>query len=272
MQDRNADVVSSPPLGDGGYNPSFKGFGNNALLLEIAVFNLTSALLAAASGADRIELCENAAEGGTTPSYGTMKLVREKISIPVFPIIRPRGGDFLFSADEFEVMMHDIKLCKELGFEGLVTGLLNADGSIDVERTKRLVDLAYPLDITFHRAFDRAAQPLRALEDIIACGCQRILTSGQAPNAFDGKDLIKQLIEQADGRIIIMPGSGVRSGNIAQLAQFTGATELHSSARRLQPSLMQYHQSSMQEQLTTVTVDTVEIKEMKEVLLKLQAG
>jgi len=235
-------------------------------ILEIAVFNLASALLAAKAGADRIELCENAAEGGTTPAYGTLKLVREKTGIPVFPIIRPRGGDFLYSDAEFEAMKYDIKLVKELGFQGLVTGLLNSYGSIDIDRTKRLVDLAYPLEVTFHRAFDRTVEPLQALEDIIACGCSRILTSGQVPNAFDGKELIKQLVEQADDRIVIMPGSGVRSNNIALLAQFTGAIELHSSARASQTSAMHYQKQSMLENLSMVSVDTEEVAKMKSAL------
>jgi copper homeostasis protein len=238
----------------------------NNYILEIAVFNAASALLAAGAGADRIELCENAAEGGTTPSYGTLKLVKEKIGIPVFPIIRPRGGDFLFTYEEFEVMKKDVLLVKELGFEGLVTGFLNIDGTIDTEKTKRLVDMAYPLEVTFHRAFDRAINPLEALEDIIACGCSRILTSGQVPNAFDAKDLIKQLVALADDRIIIMPGSGVRSNNIAALAQYTGVTELHSSARVLKPSAMQYIQHSMQEDLSSVSVDLDEVKRMREAL------
>lgn len=243
----------------------FRGLG----VLEIAVFNFASALLAAKAGADRIELCENAAEGGTTPSYGTLKRVIETIDIPVFPIIRPRGGDFLYSDEEFEVMKHDVKLVKELGYQGLVTGLLLPNGSVDIERTKILVNLAYPLEITFHRAFDRAVNPLQALEDIIACGCQRILTSGQVPNAFDGRELIKQLVQQADDRIIIMPGSGVRSANIAALATYTGVTELHSSARMLQASQMQYIQHTMQEDLSDVTVDVNEIALMKQALTSL---
>ena len=158
-------------------------------------------------------------DGGTTPSYGTLKTVREKISIPVFPIIRARGGDFFYTNDEFTVMQKDVLLCKQLGFEGVVIGLLNKDATIDKEKTKRLVDVAYPMEVTFHRAFDRTKDAFQSLEDIINCGCQRILTSGQVPNAFDGKDLIKQLIEQADERIIIMPGSGVRSNNIKELAR-----------------------------------------------------
>jgi copper homeostasis protein len=238
----------------------------NNYTLEIAVFNASSALLAASAGADRIELCDNAAEGGTTPSYGTLKLVKEKLPIPAFPIIRPRGGDFLFSDDEFDIIKKDVLLVKELGYEGLVTGFLNIDGTIDTEKTKRVVDMTYPLEVTFHRAFDRAANPLQALEDIIACGCGRILTSGQVPNAFDAKELIKQLVEQADDRIIIMPGSGVRSNNIAELAKYTGVTELHSSARMLKPSGMHYVNQSMQEDLSSVGVNVDEVKRMKEAL------
>ena len=233
------------------------------MTLEIAVFNIQSSIIAANAGADRIELCENPADGGTTPSYGTLKTVRDKVSVPVFPIIRPRGGDFLYTQEEFEVMIRDVQLCKELGFEGVVLGLLNPDGSIDVPRTTMLVQLAYPLEVTFHRAFDRAARPSRALEDVIDCGCQRILTSGQVPNAFDGKLLIKQLVADAAERIIIMPGSGVRAGNIAALAAFTGATELHSSARKTIASQMHYYPSSMEEVLENIIPDIAEIKAMK---------
>lgn len=233
------------------------------MLLEIAVFNIQSAILAASAGADRIELCENPFDGGTTPSYGTLKTVREKINIPVFPIIRPRGGDFLYSDEEFEVMKKDIQLCKDLGFEGVVTGLLSKDGSIDIYRTSKLVQLAYPLEVTFHRAFDRAKDPLQSLEDVIKCNCQRILTSGQVPNAFDGRELIKQLVQLANERIIIMPGSGVRSNNIAQLAEFTGVEELHSSARKTFASFMEFTQNSMKETLENLLVDIEEVKLMK---------
>jgi copper homeostasis protein len=234
--------------------------------LEIAVFNIESALLAAKAGADRIELCENPYDGGTTPSYGTLKTVREKIDIPVFPIVRARGGDFLYSEDEFEVMKKDVALIKDVGFEGVVIGLLKKDGTIDIQRTSRLVEMAYPLEVTFHRAFDSAAEPLQALEDVIKCGCQRILTSGQVPNAFEGKELIKQLIQQADNRIIIMPGSGVRSNNIKALIEFTGADEVHSSARKIVPSQMQFIQKTMNENLENISVDENEIRKMKEAL------
>ena len=235
-------------------------------MLEIAVFNIESAITAEKAGADRIELCENPYDGGTTPSYGTLKITREKITIPVFPIIRPRGGDFLYSDLEFEIMQKDISLCKKLGFEGVVIGLLQADASIDEIRTKALVDLAYPMEITFHRAFDRAINALASLETIIRCGCQRILTSGQTPNAWDGKDLIKQLIKQAQDRIIIMPGSGIRSNQIKEMVAFTGAIEMHSSARKSSPSQMTFKQNSMDEKLENIQVDEVEIRKMKELI------
>ncbi len=232
-------------------------------MLEIAVFNIESALAATTAGANRLELCENPLEGGTTPSYGTLKQVRAQVSIPVFPIIRPRGGDFLYSDAEFEAMRHDTRLCKELGFEGVVLGLLLPDGHIDTKRTRELVELAYPMEVTFHRAFDRCIDPLQGLEDIIACGCSRILTSGQTPNAMDGKELIKKLVEQAADRIIILPGSGVRSSNAAALAAYTGAKELHSSARVSVPSAMQYTNTGMNEKMQQTAVDTDEVKKMK---------
>jgi copper homeostasis protein len=161
-------------------------------------------------------------------------------------------------------MQKDVLLCKDLGFEGIVIGLLNKDATVNKEKTKHLVDLAYPMEITFHRAFDRTKDALQSLEDIIDCGCQRILTSGQVPNAFDGKDLIKKLIEQADERIIIMPGSGVRSNNIKELADYTGATELHSSARKNIKNEMEFVNENMQEDLQNISVDADEIKKMKE--------
>lgn len=235
-------------------------------MLEIAVFNIESALLAASAGAGRLELCENPVEGGTTPSFGTLQTVREKIQIPVFPIIRPRGGDFLFSDAEFAVMKKDVQCCKQLQFEGVVIGLLHADGRIDAQRTEELVSLAYPMEVTFHRAFDRAADPLQAMEAIIRSGCQRILTSGQVPNAWDGRDLIKTLVTAAADRILIMPGSGVRSPVIKQLAAFTGAREFHASARKTLPSQMIHQNNSMQEIQENTCVDITEIQAMRDIV------
>ena len=234
-------------------------------VLEIAVFNIASAILASAAGADRIELCENPYDGGTTPSYGTLKCIKEKVSIPVFPIIRPRGGDFFYNEDEYNVMKQDVLLCKSLGFEGVVLGMLNIDGTVDIKRTSHLVSLAYPMEVTFHRAFDRAANPVQAMEDIIACGCHRILTSGQVPNAYDGKELIKKLIEEAADRIIIMPGSGIRSSNIKEMLDYTRAEEMHSSARKNIPSSMQYENKGMEEEMVNITVNEDEVRKMKKV-------
>ena len=231
--------------------------------LEIAVFSVEAAVTALKAGAHRIEFCEHPQEGGTTPSYGSLKTLRSYTTQPVFPIIRPRGGDFLYSRSEFEVMKADLLIVKELGYLGAVIGLLNADGSIDTNRTKELVDIAGPsMQISFHRAFDRCKDPIKSLEDIIATGCKRILTSGQVPNAVDDLPLLKKLVEQAGDRIIIMPGSGVRSNNIKEIIQATGAKEIHSSARKMQASQMSYIKESMKENMQATGVDTDEIKKM----------
>ena len=230
--------------------------------LEVIAFTIESVLLAQQSGAHRIELCDNPAEGGTTPGYGMIKTAREKTRLLLYPIIRPRGGDFLYSDEAFEIMKRDVMLCKELGCDGVVTGLLQADGSVDKKRTAALVEAAYPLGVTFHRAFDRVANPFEALEDIIASGCERILTSGLKPTAPEGAETLAQLVRQADDRIVIMPGSGVRSDNIAALARQTGAVEFHSSARKTADSKMRYFNAAMNENLQTTELDTAEVEKM----------
>jgi len=232
--------------------------------LEICCYNYQSCIIAAQAGADRIELCADAAEGGTTPGYGTIKLVKEKTSIDVFPIIRPRGGDFFYDDEEFTVMKTEILLCKDLGCEGVVIGMLKQDGSIDKERCKQLVALAYPMSVTFHRAFDRALNPFEALEDIIQIGCERILTSGHKPTALEGAHLLNDLIRQANDRIIIMPGSGIRAANIIEVAKTTGAIEFHSSASIKVDSSMQFINESMNEKLQTTMADKDEVVGMKE--------
>ncbi len=238
--------------------------------LEVIAFTIESVLLAEGSGAYRIELCDNPAEGGTTPSYGMIKTARERSSLQLYPIIRPRGGDFLYSNEEFEVMKRDVQLCKELGCDGVVIGLLQLNGSIDNRRTAALVEAAYPLGVTFHRAFDRAANPFEALEDIIACGCERILTSGLKPTAPEGVETIAGLIRQAEDRIVIMPGSGVRAENIAALAKQTGATEFHSSARKTVASAMEYSNTGMNENLQAIQLDVAEVRAMKTALERLE--
>ncbi len=233
------------------------------MLLEIAVFNMDSAILAAASNADRLEICDNIYDGGTTPSYAFLEMAAKRFSIPVFPMIRPRGGDFLYSETDFQIMLKDILFAKSLGFAGIVTGVLEKSGHVDVKKLRKLVEAAFPMDVTFHRAFDRSKDPFENMEKIIDCGCERILTSGQQPDAIMGKDLIKALIEKAESRITIIPGSGVRKENILELATYTGATELHTSARKIIPSEMEFIQESMQENISNISVDGDEIREMK---------
>ncbi|MFT3738357.1 MAG: copper homeostasis protein CutC [Breznakibacter sp.] len=199
--------------------------------LEICAFSVDAALKAQAAGADRIELCTNPAEGGTTPSYGTMQKACELLHIPVFPIIRPRGGDFYYSAEEFDMMAEDIVSAKHLGCKGVALGILNKDETIDTERTSFLVKLAHPMQVTFIRAFDLVPDPMAALRDLIEIGCKRVLTSGQALKAENAVALLKELTLAARHRIIVMPGSGITPDNLETLIKETGAPEYHSSAR-----------------------------------------
>jgi len=209
-------------------------------IIEIATSDFATTKSAVEGGADRIELCANLAEGGTTPSYGTIIKCREKFNVSLYPIIRPRGGDFLYSDEEFEIMMKDVALCKQTGCDGIVIGLLQADGSIDIKRTSKLIEAAYPLSVTFHRAFDRCKDPFEAMVQLIKMGCERILTSGQKPTAPEGVELIAELNKRADDRIIIMPGSGVRKENIGTLAEKTGCMEFHSSLRHKERTKMEF--------------------------------
>jgi copper homeostasis protein len=234
--------------------------------IEIIGFTIEGCRAAQAAGAQRIELCDNPGEGGTTPSHGFITAARKLLQVPLYPLIRPRGGDFFYSSLEFEIMMTDLQTCKELGCDGVVLGLLNKDGSIDKKRTARLVELAYPMEVGFHRAFDRCANPFEALEHIIDTGCERILTSGQQPTAVQGAMLIGELVNQANGRISIMPGSGVNSSNIIELAQKTGATEFHSSARMFVPGMMEYTHTAMNEKMQSLTVDDAEVRKMVSLL------
>jgi len=234
--------------------------------LEIIGFTIDSCIIAQAAGADRIELCDNPGDGGTTASYGFIKAAREALHIQLYPIIRPRGGDFLFSEEEFEIMKTDVQLCKELSCDGVVIGMLNKDGSIDKKRCSQLVSLAYPLGVSFHRAFDRCSNPFEALEDIIDIGCERILTSGQQLTAAQGADFINELIRHADDRLIIMPGSGVRDDNIIEIAKKTGASEFHSSARIARQSEMEFFSYGMKEELHSIISDAKAITQMKQLL------
>lgn len=218
----------------------------SALLLEIAANSVGSALAAQAGGADRIELCENLHEGGTTPSYGTLAVVRERLRIPVFVLVRPRGGDFLYDADELEVMKRDIETCARLGCDGVVIGALDADGNVDQASCRELMVAAGTMSVTFHRAFDAARDQVQALEAIIALGCSRVLTSGAATSALEGVDTIAAHVRQAGDRIGILVGAGVTKANLPALVARCGAREFHGSARALRASAMRHRNEALQ--------------------------
>ncbi len=208
--------------------------------LEICLDSVESAIIAQEAGADRVELCANLLEGGTSPSYGMIKAVRENISIELAVMIRPRGGDFCYSDAEFAIMKEDILIAKKLGVNCVVFGILLPTGDIDIPRTSQLVTLAKPMQVTFHRAFDVARDPFQALEDIISTGIDRLLTSGQAPKAIEGKELIKALVLKAKKRISIMAGSGVNPENRDELLQYCEVKELHLTAKKFVDGDMHY--------------------------------
>jgi copper homeostasis protein len=214
--------------------------GPATILIEACLDSVPSALAAQAGGAGRIELCDNLVEGGTTPSAGTIELCKERLTIPVFVMIRPRGGEFLYSDVEFEVMRRDVAHAKALGADGVVLGLLTPDGRVDVERTRVLVEAARPLPVTFHRAIDVARDPEEALEALIALGVERVLTSGQAPTAPEGVDVIATLVRRAQGHIGILPGCGIDETNAAALVARTGVREVHVRGTCTVRSAMRY--------------------------------
>lgn len=210
------------------------------MILEIAANSVASALAAQEGGAGRIELCTALELGGLTPSHAQIALVRERVGIPLYVLIRPRAGDFLYSDIECELMLRDIETCVALGCDGVVLGVLDAEGNVDIARCRTLVAAAGKLGVTFHRAFDLSRDPAQALEDIVALGCERILTSGTQASAPDGVTLIRALVVQAAGRLAVMPGAGVTAQNIVALAAATGAHEFHASAKRQLPSGMHH--------------------------------
>lgn len=209
-------------------------------VLEIAANSLASALAAQEGGASRIELCSALELGGLTPSPGQVALVRDKLSIPVYVLIRPRAGDFAYAEEEHATMLADIAYCAAAGCDGVVVGALTADGDVDVTRCRELVSAANGIDVTFHRAIDVCRDPAAALEAIIGLGCARVLSSGGAASAMEGSANLRRLIEHAAGRIEIMPGAGIGAGNIAALMAATGAREFHASAKRALPPRMRF--------------------------------
>lgn len=196
------------------------------MIIEVCVDSVESAMAAEQGGADRVELCDNLLEGGTTPSAGTIELARKNLDLGLQVMIRPRGGDFCYSDIEFEIMQRDIDMAKNLGADGVVFGILKTDGSLDMERSAVLVELSQPLSVTFHRAFDVSRDAHQSLEDLISLGMDRVLTSGQAFSVLEGLDLIAELVQIAGDRIIIMPGGGTER-NVQKVVETTGVKEIH---------------------------------------------
>lgn len=209
-------------------------------LFELCIEGVDAAVAAEAAGIKRVELCAALVEGGITPSIGTIRACRDAVDIDIMVMIRPRGGDFLYSDAELTAMAKSIEACRRIGVTGVVFGLLRTDGSIDRQRTKLLLELSAGLSVTFHRAFDVSRDPFESMETLIGLGVDRILTSGQAATAPEGKDIIKQLIDKAGDRIRILPGCGITPENVAELINYTGAKEFHATATKLKESKMTF--------------------------------
>ncbi len=242
--------------------------------LEICCYSVESAINAEKFGADRIELCDNYSEGGTTPSYATIQYSVKKLKIPVNVIIRPRGGDFLYSDVEYKIIKQDVLATKELNANGIVIGFLTSFGEIDIEKTKEIIELAKPLEVTFHRAFDMCKDPLKALVQLKNIGITRILTSGAKNTAIEGIDLLTKLVKKAENKIIIMPGSGVNERNMNELIQKTKAIEYHSSAKTFDNSKMNYFNQDISmggidtvNEFSKIAIDQGIVKKMVEILL-----
>jgi copper homeostasis protein len=214
--------------------------------LEICVDSVESAIAAERGGAQRVELCSDLLEGGITPSAGLIAAVRRAIGIGMFVMIRARGGDFCYTDREFEVMEQDIETARNLGADGVILGVLDEQAQVDVRRTRRLADLASPLPATFHRAIDMTPDPRAALEDVIATGARRVLTSGGCPKVTEALPVVARMVEAAGDRIVVMPGGGITAQTIVSIAEATGATEFHASLRTAQPSPVEYRRQGMQ--------------------------
>jgi copper homeostasis protein len=240
------------------------------LIIEVCVDSVESAMAAERGGADRVELCDNLLEGGTTPSAGAIAVARQHLGLKLHVIIRPRGGDFCYSDVEFAVMRHDIGLAKQLGADGVVIGILTGDGDIDIERTRALIELARPLSVTFHRAFDMARDPYQALEDLIGLGVDRILTSGQEPSVLEGLDMIADLVQRAGDRVIIMPGGGTER-NIQKVVARSGVREVHVTGTTSVESSMRFRNQRVfmggelrPPEYTRLTTDPERIRQLRD--------
>jgi copper homeostasis protein len=235
-------------------------------ILEICAFNIQSCLIAEKAGATRVELCDNPIEGGTTPSYGTIKLVREKISLRLYPIIRPRSGNYFYTDQEFGIIQQDIKICKELGCDGISIGVQTIDGNVDIERMKQVVEWANPMGVTCNRVFDGTPDPFKALDDLITCGCERVLTSGQKSAAPEAGKLLGDLVRQAAGKISIMPGAGIKSHNLSTLIKESNATEYHASARIIAQNPVTYVNRNVSDYGNVYIADETEVRAMVQIL------
>lgn len=243
--------------------------------LEICANSVASCIAAERGGADRVELCVGVADGGITPSYGEIAIARANISIGLNVLIRPRGGDFIYSTIEVKTMLHDIEMVRRLGADGVVIGALNPNGTVNMPICRELIEAAAGMSITFHRSFDMCKSPMEALEQIVELGCDRILTSGASFTAEDGIPVISSLVKAAGNRVIIMPGGGIRQHNILRIASETGANEFHTSARTLVSSQMQYRNlnvamggnSNADEYVTEVT-DENKVSQIVDILNK----
>lgn len=216
-----------------------------SVLVEACVDTVLSVSRALAGGAGRLELCDNLIEGGTTPSPGMLAVVRERSPIPIHVMIRPRGGDFLYSEDEIAVMLADIAAAERLRADGVVFGALTEAGQVDRELVARLIDAARPMTVVFHRAFDLARDPLEALDALIALEVDRVLTSGHAPTAEEGIPVIRELVRRAEGRIVILAGGGVTETNAGRIIRETGVREIHLRAATAEPSPMQFRREGV---------------------------
>ncbi len=247
---------------------------NKNAIIEVCVDSIDSSLIAQSAGAYRVELCNNLSEGGTTPSFAQIEIARKLLTIQLYILIRPRGGDFLYNDIEFETIKSDIHLCGKIGCNGVVIGMLNEDGAIDYNRCRELVRVAhnYSMGVTFHRAFDRSADLFQSLEDIIDLGCERILTSGGRNTAVEGISIIKHLVEKADGRIHIMPGSGIAPENVSGLMKETKAREVHGTFRSLYHSHMKYKNTDLkniEEEYSIWLADAQKIKQTIQIINKI---
>jgi copper homeostasis protein len=231
-------------------------------IFEVCAFNIQSAIIAEKAGAARVELCDNPVEGGTTPSYGTIVETRERINIDLYPIIRPRAGNYLYDEEEYAMMKRDILICRDLGCDGISVGAQKINGEINTEMLKRIVEWAGPMGVTCNRAFDCAPDPFKALEDVIGCGCERILTSGLKSAAPAAGKLLGELVKAAGDKIIIMPGAGIKSSNIKKLVSESNATEFHGSARKIAPNPVTFLNKEVSDYGNVYITDEQEVRDI----------